>query len=146
MNINDLYIPEDVDEDMKEDFIEILNTIPDGWGRWVTLDWGWYKIVVDTHNKLKYIDPNYEIHQIKEKFGGLRYYYKSSFPYGSMQDEIMEAIVNAAEEAALRTCEICGVDDHKSNVKTRVRKYWYKTLCLTCSIKEGYSIKDDDEA
>ena len=145
MNINDLYTPEDVDEDIKEDFIEVLKTIPDGWGRWVTLDKGWYKLVIDTHKKLKYIDPNYEIHQVKEKFGGLRYYYQSSFPYGSMQDEIMQAIVNNAEQAAERTCEICGTHDYKAKVETRVRNYWYKTLCRDCGIEQGYSVKEEND-
>ena len=144
MNINDLYIPEDVDEDMKEDFIEILNTIPENWGRWVTLDKGWYKLVIDTHKKLKYIDPNYQIHQIKEKFGGLRYYYQSSFPYGSMQDEIMQAIVNNAEEIASKTCETCGIYDYKARVETRVRNHWYKTLCRDCAIEQGYINEEEN--
>ena len=145
MNINDLYIPEDVDEDMKEDFIEILNTIPENWGRWVTLDKGWYKLVIDTHKKLKYIDPNYQINQVKEKFGGLRYYYQSSFPYGSMQDEIMQAIVNTAEEIASKTCETCGIYDYKARVETRVRNHWYKTLCRDCAIEQGYINEEENE-
>lgn len=145
MNINDLYIPEDVNEDMKEDFVEVLKTIPDGWGRWITLDKGWYKLVIDTHKKLKYIDPNYEIHQVKEKFGGLRYYYQSSFPYDSMQDQIMQAIVNTAEETADRTCETCGVNNYKDKVALRVRNHWWKTLCMRCAIEQGYSVKNDDE-
>ena len=137
-NINDLYIPEDADEDLKEDIVDILQRIPDGWGRWITCDKGWYKLIIDTHKKLKYIDPNYEIHQIKEKFGGLRYYYQSSFPYYSMQDQIMEAIVNAAEDVASETCEICGVYDYKARVQTRVRNHWYKTLCIECAKQQGY--------
>jgi hypothetical protein len=144
MNINELHIPKDVDKEIKNDFIEILQKIPENWGRWITCDRGWYKLIIDTHKKLKYIDPNYEIHQIKEKFGGLRYYYQSSFPFSSMQDQIMEAIVNAAEEIASKTCETCGIYDYKAKVETRVRNHWYKTLCMTCSIKQGYSIKDED--
>jgi hypothetical protein len=149
MNIDDLHIPEDVDENIKEDFIEILKTIPDRWGRWVSLDKGWYKLVIDTHKKLKYIDPNYEIHQVKEKFGGLRYYYQSSFPHGSIQDEIMESIINTAEKDASHTCEICGVYGgaygYKHDVQLRDRNRWYKTLCKPCAIKNGYSIRESDE-
>lgn len=148
MNINDIHIPEYIDDDIKEDILEILNRIPENWGRWITCDSGWYKLIIDTHKKLKYIDPNYEIHQIKEKFGGLRYYYQSSFPYGSIQDEIMECIINTAEYDASHTCEICGVyggvHGYKNDVKTRLRNHWYKTLCVSCSIKNGYSINDED--
>ncbi len=145
INLDDLYLPEDVDDDMKQDFIEILQKIPDGWGRWITCDKGWYKLIIDTHKKLKYIDPNYEIHQIKEKFGGLRYYYQSSYEYGSMQDQIMEAIVNAAEDVASKTCETCGVYDYKARVQTRVRKYWYKTLCIDCAKQQGYVNEEENE-
>lgn len=145
MNIDDLYIPEDVDEDIREDIVDVLKTIADGWGRWLTLDKGWYKLVIDTHKKLKYIDANYQIHQIKEKFGGLRYYYQSSFPYRSMQNEIMQAIVNNAEQAAERTCEICGTCHYKAKVETKVRNYWFKTLCRDCATEQGYEIEDDED-
>jgi hypothetical protein len=145
ININDLYIPEGIDEDMKEDYVEILNTIPEGWGRWITCDKGWYKLVIDTHKKLKYIDPDYEIHQIKEKFGGLRYYYHCSVPYKSIQREIMDAIVESAESNAEKTCETCGSNSYKDKVETRNRRYWYKTLCITCAEEQDYSIDEEDD-
>jgi hypothetical protein len=145
INLDDLYLPEDVDEDMKQDFIEILQKIPDGWGRWITCDKGWYKLVIDTHKKLKYIDPDYEIHQIKEKFGGLRYYYHCSVPYKSIQREIMDAIIWAAELNAEITCETCGSNSYKDKVKMRVRRHWYKTLCIKCAKEQDYSIDEEED-
>lgn len=137
------HVPDDAKE-YEEDFIDILNRIPIGWGRWISCDSGWYKLIIEAHNMLKYIDPNYEIHQIKEKFGGLRYYYQSSFPYGSLPQTIMDAIINHAEGVAESTCEVCGIYDC-FEVKNRDRNRWYKTLCKKCAILEGYSIKDDDK-
>lgn len=145
INLDDLYLPEDVDEDMKQDFIEILQKIPDGWGRWITCDKGWYKLVIDTHKKLKYIDPDYEIHQIKEKFGGLRYYYHCSVPYKSIQREIMDAIVESAESNAEKTCEACGANSYKDKAKTRLRNHWYKTLCESCAVEKGYPVDEEED-
>jgi hypothetical protein len=44
----------------------------------VDVDEGWYQIVVDCDNLLTEIDPDYKIVQIKQKFGGLRYYFQPS--------------------------------------------------------------------
>ena len=52
----------------------ILRRIPDGWGRWISHDAGWYPIVVAFDQRLSAIDPEYVVHQVKEKFGTLRYY------------------------------------------------------------------------
>ena len=96
---------------------------------------GWKKIVDYTHEKLKYIDPDYKVFQIKEKFGGLRYYYDSSIYYGTIQRDIMEDIIKAAELEASYTCELCGVQGLTSGVKTRVDHGLYYTYCKECSDK-----------
>ena len=96
---------------------------------------GWKEIVDCTHEKLKYIDPDYKIAQIKEKFGGLRYYFDPSFDYGSIQVDIMDDIVRAAEYEASITCELCGVHGKLNGVETRVDHYWYYTYCKECSDK-----------
>lgn len=38
-------------------------------------DHPWYPIIKETHDKLTELIPGYNIGQIKEKFGGLRYYF-----------------------------------------------------------------------
>ena len=58
----------------------ILRRIPDGWGRWISCGPGWYPIVVRLDTELAAIDPGYVVHQVKEKFGGLRYYAEASPP------------------------------------------------------------------
>jgi hypothetical protein len=96
---------------------------------------GWKDIIDRTHDKLKYIDPDYTIAQIKEKFGGLRYYYNQSVEYGSLASVIMDDIVRAAEHEASRTCELCGANKSSDKVEIRVHKYWYFGYCHSCADK-----------
>jgi hypothetical protein len=79
----------------------------DGWYGCIAPD-GWRKIVEETDAMLLRLDPEYEITQVKEKFGTLRYYYDSVLPYYSIERKIMDSIVLAAETRSSRTCEICG--------------------------------------
>lgn len=62
---------------------------------------GWNDIVLDLHNKLVKEHPEYYIIQIKEKFGGLRYY------VGRVGD-LGYDLINKAEELSYKTCERCG--------------------------------------
>lgn len=52
----------------------ILARIPEGWGRWISCGPGWYGLLVELDQKLAAIAPDYEIHQVKEKFGTLCFY------------------------------------------------------------------------
>ena len=61
-----------------------------------------------------------DLHQVKEKFGGLRFYVGASTPE-------MEKRIDQAEEESFQTCENCGEPGKGSNVG-----YWYLTLCETC--------------
>jgi hypothetical protein len=84
---------------------------------------GWKQIVLDTHARLKYLDPDYKIGQIKEKFAGLRYYYESSLDWEDIRRKIMTDVVTAAEARCDRTCEYCGAPGEVRDVG------WWKTLC-----------------
>lgn len=96
---------------------------------------GWRDIVSRTHEKLKYLDPNYSILQIKEKFGGLRYYFDSP-EYGGITYDIMNDVVSSAEREASYTCELCGASGiMKGKVETRVDHGLYYTYCKECSDK-----------
>lgn len=63
---------------------------------------------------------NIEIHQIKEKFGGLRIY--PSF----YTDELMK-MIDEAEEKSYGMCENCGKPCKQINVG-----HWIYTLCQDC--------------
>jgi len=78
---------------------------------------GWSDIIYDLHKKLLEENPDYVIHQVKEKFAGLRYY------IGKMTEQGHEYI-REAEELSLQTCEECGRPG-----KLRTKNYWLRTLC-----------------
>lgn len=68
-------------------------------------DKGWWILVSNCDVELSKIDPEYSIFQIKEKFGGLRYYYSPSNPIHSEQ---MDEVIRKYEKICAMTCEITG--------------------------------------
>ena len=63
----------------------------------------WGSILRDAHEKMTLVDPGYRIDQIKEKFNGLRYYYRPSLTLSSEKQAELRAIVN---EAAAKVAEL----------------------------------------
>ncbi len=78
---------------------------------------GWHQLLHNLEDQLNAMDPDFELLQVKEKFGGLRYY------AGSKADGFHEAI-HIAEEASFHLCEECG-----KHGETRSIMGWLKTLC-----------------
>jgi hypothetical protein len=62
------------------------------------------------------------VEQIKEKFGGLRFYYQGG-------DDQIHGMVRMAEAWASRTCEVCGSPGKSRN------DGWVKTLCDTHNLE-----------
>jgi hypothetical protein len=106
--LNALHIPADAGPSAPA-LETILRRIPDGWGRWISHDAGWYPIAVAVDQRLSTIDPEYVVHQIKEKYGTLRYYCAPSAeePSAAVLDAF-RAITGEAERASAITCERCG--------------------------------------
>ena len=87
---------------------------------------GWWPIVeslcgqiqhhIDWRTKYGNIVPQVVVHQIKEKFGGLRFYYEGG-------DDQIQGMVNMAESWAEHSCEDCGVP------ATRKTTGWIKNVC-----------------
>jgi hypothetical protein len=71
-----LEIPEDAGE-YADALRRMLVRIPDGWGRWIRCERGWYPLLAELDADLAALLPRYEIYQVKEKFGGLRLYWNS---------------------------------------------------------------------
>lgn len=88
---------------------------------YIDVDEGWYQLVLDCDRELSEIDPKYDLQQIKEKFGGLRFYFQPSDP--TLRDA-MDAVVAKYEEIASRTCEATG----ENGVLMKSIGNWYKTL------------------
>lgn len=70
-------------------------------GKGCSIGDGWGDLVVELYQDLVKIYPDVEVNQVKEKFGGLRFY------TGGMPEEGL-ARVRKAEQQSYRTCERCG--------------------------------------
>jgi hypothetical protein len=84
---------------------------------------GWQNLIKELDEKMSELDPNYTIEQIKEKFGGLRYYFYSD----SDNADKMYDLEDEYEEKSFKICEYCGSD---YNVATEGG--WLKTFCKEC--------------
>ncbi|ORW59602.1 hypothetical protein [Mycolicibacterium peregrinum] len=127
-----LHIPDDAGEH-EEGLRRIMRRIPDGWGRWISCSRGWYPIVIQLDEALAEIDPEYEVHQCKEKYAGLRYYFGTSESITEADRRRMDALVDAAEEQCEATCELCGGPGSRFVTESG----WYRTLCEACATAEG---------
>jgi len=125
-----LHVPED-SGDLAPAIEAILRRIPDGWGRWVTMSRGWYPIIVELDRRLAELDEDYVVHQVKEKFGGLRYYCEPSESASPGTRTAMREAVKEAESVAERTCEECGV----SGAVLRDDRVYWQTLCDGCATR-----------
>lgn len=91
---------------------------------------GWYDILemlidqIDRYIKQKQnTDPiDIQIVQVKEKFGGLRFYIDGG-------DDAIYEIIRFVEELSYKTCEFCG-----SNQKIMRSKGWIVTACEPCTL------------
>lgn len=89
---------------------------------------GWYGLLHDLCTKIQeHCDktdcPQVEAVQVKEKFGGLRFYIIGG-------DDTVDAMIREAEEAADRTCEACG--SVGEDVMPRSRRGWFSVKCEDC--------------
>jgi hypothetical protein len=144
-----LHAPEDAGE-YAEALRGMLVRIPDGWGRWIRCDRGWYPLLVELDEQLRTLLPNYVIHQVKEKFGGLRYYWEpgEEAPDPSDPDreaaiaereqriELAQKLVASAERRAAVTCELCGAAGRLHRTPPPAGRY--QTLCPACAERKGY--------
>ena len=85
---------------------------------------GWYNLIhdlcqeiTDFYNSKGEDASKIAMHQIKEKFGGLRFY------TGGMLNDAFE-IINKYEAKSFKTCEVCGDDGNLC-----INGSWYRTLC-----------------
>jgi hypothetical protein len=96
---------------------------------------GWRPLVRKLDAQLREIDPDYQIEQVKEKFGLLRYYFEPKRDEDGGIDaatyEKMENLVIDAEGRSAHICEHCGATE---NVETKGQPHWLKTLCPACRV------------
>jgi len=123
-------------EPMMEEVNELLNqkeiVLPIQFG--VECGDGWYMLIEQLMENIEsHLDPEntwprkeripLEIIQIKEKFGGLRFYYNGG-------DDIVKGMIQLAEGLSYHICEHCG-----STKNVTQTTGWIKTLCEDCLLK-----------
>lgn len=115
------------------------------WG--IDVEDGWYNLLDECMEKLQYFcdlctkdDKEVQVvaDQIKEKFGGLRFYV-SVYGADRIEDQIVEDIISKAERKAVNTCEVTG----ESGCLCK-RGGWMKTLCRQEARKHNYTACDDE--
>lgn len=87
---------------------KIRQKIVPEYGQLISVDEGWYQLVINCDAELSALDANYKIYQIKEKFGGLRYYFE---PSQSTKDYVvnkMADVVRIYEDMSYNVCEATG--------------------------------------
>ena len=83
---------------------------------------GWEPLVDELHALVLALNPDVIVDQVKEKFGGLRYYVSHNPRTGS---EAISALIDEYEKRASETCEWCGASGITDG------NGWLKTLCPT---------------
>lgn len=110
-----------MDEDQMGQFYERRGAYPE-------CQAGWYQLILNLDAKISRIEPGYRVDQVKEKFGGLRFYY-DQMSINDDSRERVDTLVDAAEQMSYTVCEVCGTSD--STVTAAGDGYWVKTLCAT---------------
>jgi hypothetical protein len=94
---------------------------------------GWHPLVNRLIDDLFALGWDGSLHQIKEKFGGLRFY------TGAISDAMRKRI-HEAESESIRTCEDCGAEG-----KLRYGS-WIQTLCDEHALgRKAFNENDEDE-
>ena len=96
---------------------------------------GWMPLIKELNEKIETLFPDYDIEQIKEKFGALRYYIIIPWNEDETEEEarnrdVAYKLTNEYGDKSMTICESCGTTD---NVTCGGHGYyWIKTLCVKC--------------
>lgn len=88
---------------------------------------GWQALVYDLCAMLRRVGQSLgarvHVHQVKSKFGGLRFYYDAETDDDIVRD-IVSSLVQHVEALSDYTCEVCGAPARKTDAQG-----WISTLC-----------------
>jgi len=87
---------------------------------------GWYGVIESLCETIDSYDGELRVVQVKEKFGGLRFYYDGE---GLSEQDAMrlQGAVRMASNVSYQVCELCGDEG-----EMRDNEGWYKTRCDSC--------------
>lgn len=94
-------------------------------------DDGWYMLIDKLCECIQFhVDknghPQVEAVQVKEKFGGLRFYTNNA-------DEYLTGYIDFAESMSMNICEVCG-----STKGVGQTVGWIKTICTKCAGRKDH--------
>lgn len=89
-----------------------------GMGGGASFGRGWLPTVIKLNEQLAELFPDYAIDQIKEKFGGLRYY------IDTYEKEEADDLIIAAELECEKMCEVCGEPGKRVSPRG-----WFRVRC-----------------
>ena len=118
-----------------QDLTGILERIPTQWGRSIDCGPGWHQILVDLDRYLAATLPSFQVLQVKQKFGTLRFYWFCE-QASEEQRAAANSLVAAAELRSASTCENCAAPGQLC-----VKDGWLKTLCASCATEFGYTLE-----
>ena len=89
---------------------------------------GWYWLLSNLMSSIYHYQKwnkkeTIRIKQIKEKFGGLSFYYDGG-------DDIIDGMVSLAEDMSYKICEYCGTTENVG-----ITKGWISVICKDCHNK-----------
>jgi len=91
---------------------------------------GWYSLIKSLIEELISAGWNKEVSQVKEKFGGLRFY------IGGATEECYE-IISKYEQQSYLICEVCGEEGKL------IQDGWWRTLCDKHSVPSKIILKEN---
>ena len=92
---------------------------------------GWHPIIQELIDKLvKIEDCDFELLQVKEKFGSLRFYVSS-------ETHEVSDLIEDYETYSAHICEVCG-EFYTAKTRNKKNGSWLKTLCDKCAEEFGY--------
>ena len=93
-------------KEQEQQIAHIQSLIHKDFQKVVACDRGWDEIIIKCHEELTALDPNYIPVQIKQKFGGLRYYFDTDTE--PLIRAKMYEITNKYEQMSFTICEVTG--------------------------------------
>jgi hypothetical protein len=92
---------------------------------------GWYDLIKSLIDELIALGWDRRVHQVKEKFGGLRFYVQAA-------TDKHYNFISFAESMSYRTCEECGAPGKRYSMG------WHKTLCDIHADMDGRNDEVDE--
>lgn len=92
---------------------DVITTVP-----------GWTGLLVGLRQRLNDLDVDVHVDQVKEKFGGLRFYYSTDDDVSQTIVRIIDNWVEGAETASFLLCYLCG-----AGVTHQGSGYWVRYFC-----------------